>query len=104
MGSFPSGRMPIGAADQNRLPLKRRRLDNLEHDLPVHESLDLEIAGSVSSSSASALLGVVERQSQAVSLQFLLSDGWVLDVPMSTTLVEQLRQILGTIESAEAAQ
>jgi hypothetical protein len=95
-----SARPPIGAA-AHQLPLSARALGNPKHDLPLHESLDLVVTGAVATHAASALAGVTERNGRVRALQFLLTDGWILDVPMSDKLVEQLRQIIGTFEAGQ---
>ncbi|NQV80655.1 MAG: hypothetical protein HQ495_08880 [Alphaproteobacteria bacterium] len=72
-----------------------------KHELAMHESLDTIISERVASSGAVALAGAPEVAGQVRSLLFLLADGWMLDVPVSGPIVDQLRQIVGTFETSQ---
>ncbi len=82
-----------------QLPLQPRPIGQAKHELAIHESLETIISAGVTSKGAVALVGAPEVAGQVRSLLFLLADGWMLDVPVSGPIVDQLRQIVGTFET-----
>ncbi|MDA0368233.1 MAG: hypothetical protein O3C65_10570 [Proteobacteria bacterium] len=84
-----------------QLPLRPRPIGQPKHELAIHESLDMIIAAGVASNGAVALAGAPEIAGQVRSLMFLLADGWMLEVPVSKPIVDQLRQIVGTFEARQ---
>ena len=84
-----------------RLPLQSLSADQLKQDLVVHESCDVDVIAGVASQGAVALAGLTETAGRVSALQFLLPDGWIIDIPMSEAIVEQLRRIVGSLEQRQ---
>lgn len=85
----------------HRLPLQSLSAGQLKQDLVVHESCDVDVVAGVASQGAIALAGVTETAGKVSALQFLLPDGWIIDIPMSEAIVDQLRRIVGSLEGRQ---
>lgn len=81
-----------------RLPLRVMTADQLQQDLSIHESLDIDVVAGVASQRTLGLAGVTETEGHVRTLQFLVPGGWIVDIPVADALVNQLRRIVGSFE------
>ena len=80
-------------------PLEARPVYRPGHELVLPDSGEIEVAGGVVCQDAVGLANAIGADNDV--LRFVLSSGWMLDVPVSEKIRTQLRKIVATLEAPE---
>ena len=91
----------VTSATRDQISLVPRPIRNPKHEIALNKSLDVEIHDSVATKGAVAFAGATKGAGQLHALRFELADGWILEVPMTERVIEQLRHVIGTMEAGQ---